>query len=364
MTATAATGFAAGDQALPELAATAVKDALANAGSDYAHSVILFLTSQFARHAQQAVSAAGRAANCLQIAGGTCPGVFTEMAWALHQPAAAALVLCGPVSLGPVQASEPAFTLVQPEKLSTDWLIPYPPRFGMLATGPEEGPEGVVWGQGKVRREGRFDASFHGARTRTAVSRGLQILSPTLHVSDRDGFDLFYLSGSPALNTLLLELPAEMGNAESLPVQRLCALVLEPGIPSSLALAEGRYTVIPVMGINPRERSVSLAAPLPEESPLIWAWRTPEAAEKDTTAALDQFAAEGGPAPDFALMMACMGRGPYFFQGHDRDLALLSARYPELPVIGAYGAGEIAPFAEGNGLLSYSTVLTLVNTRV
>ena len=360
----AATGFAAGDHPLPELAAVAVKDALANAGSDYAHSVILFLTSAFARHAQQAITAASRAARCLQIAGGTCPGVFTEQAWTLHQPAAAALVLCGPVSLGPVQASEPALTLIQPEKLSADWLIPYPPRFGVLATGPEEGPEGVIWGQGKVRPEGRFEASFHGARTRIAVSRGLEILSPTLHVTDRDGFDLFFLSGSPALNTLMLQLPAEMGSAESLPIQRLCALVLEPGISASAALAGGRYTVIPVMGVNPRGRSVSLAAPLPEECPLIWAWRTPKAAEEDTTNALDQLEAEGGPRPEFGLMMSCMGRGPYFFQGHDRDLALLSARYPELPVIGAYGAGEIAPFAEGNGLLSYSTVLTLVSALV
>ena len=46
------------------------------------------------------------------------------------------------------------------------------------------------------------------------------------------------------------------------------------------------------MGINPRERSVSLAAPLPEECPLIWAWRTPEAAEKDTNEALNHLAAE------------------------------------------------------------------------
>ena len=360
----AATGFAAGDQALPELAARAVEDALARAGSSHAHSVILFLTSAFARHAQLAVSAAGRAAGCLQVAGGTCPGVFTEQTWALHQPAAAALVLCGSVSLGPLQKGEPAFTLVQPEKLSAEWLLPYPPRFGMLASGPEEGPPGVVWGQGKLRGDGRFEAGFHAARTRTAVSRGLQILSPTLQVTDRDGVERFFLSGSPALTTLLAQLPPAMGNAESMPVQRLCALVLEPGIPSALALDEGRYTVVPVMGINPRERSVSLAAPLPEACPLVWAWRTPEAAANDTRAALAQLAAEGGPAPDFALLMACMGRGPYFFQGHDQDLALLRAAHPALPVIGAYGAGEIAPFAEGNALLSYSTVITLVNARV
>lgn len=363
MPAIAATGFAAGDKADADLAVLAVKDALANAGCDYAHSVILFLTSHFGRNAQQAVTAASRTARCLQVSGCTTPGVFTDRSWALHQPAAAALVLSGPISLGPVQATEPTMTFALPEHINSDWLIPYPPRYGTLATGLDEREGGKVWAQGKVR-EDNVETSFRGASVRTALSRGLRFLSPTLFVTEQDGFEVFQLSGNPALDTLLHQLPPEASGLDTLPLQRLCALVLEPGLPTPLALRDGRYSLLPLLGINSSERSVTLAAPLPPDTALVWAWREPNAAEADTTDALDHLTAGNQPAPDFALMFSCLGRGPYFFQGHDRDLALLSARFPSLPVLGAYGGGEIAALGDGNVLLSYSTVFSLVSANV
>lgn len=363
MTAIAATGFAAADIASPELAAEAVREALDSAGWDYAHSVLLFLSSHFCRAAQPAITAASRAARCLQVTGCTAPGVFTETSWALHQPAAAALVLSGPVSIGPAQPTEPALTFSLPEHTSPDWLLPYPPRYGSIATGLDDRNGGQVWCQGKLK-PGRVEASFHGASVRTAVSRGLRFLSSPLYVTEQSGFEVFQLSNAPALNTLLQQLPPEASSPDTLPLQRLCALILEPGVQSQQALAEGRYTLLPLLGVNSHERSITLAAPLPQDSVLIWAWREPQAAEADTVKALDQITVGNVPEPDFALMFACLGRGPYFYQGHDQDLAQLTARYPSLPVIGVYGGGEIAALEDGNVLLSYSTVFSLVSARV
>lgn len=365
MTAIAATGFAAGERTTPDLAAEAVRRALAAAGSDYAHGLLLFLTTPFARHVQdarEAVTAASRAARCLQVSGCTTPGVFTESHWALHQPAAAALALCGPVSLGPVRDGEPVLTLAQGGSIDAEWLIPYPPRYGILASGQDE-RDGLLWGQGKLR-EGRLDACFHGGSARTALSRGLRILSAPLTVTRQDGLEVLRLSNNPALDTLLLQLPPEASGHDTLPVQRLCALVLEPGMPSHLALRDGRYTLLPLLGVNHSDRSVSLPAPLPPDTSLLWAWREPGAAEQDSAEALAQLSDGRQAEPDFAVVFSCMGRGPYFFQGQDRDLALLGARHPRLPVIGAYGGGEIASLGDGNVLLSYSTVFTLVSADV
>jgi len=361
----AATGFAASDKVSPDLAVTAVKNALAEAACDYAHSVLLLLTSHF-RHrqdVQQAITAASRTARCLQVSGCTVPGVFTERNWALHQPAAAALVLCGPVSLGQPRQEEAVLTFAQSAQVEPEWLIPYPPRYGTLASGYDDRESGWIWGQGKIR-EDRLEASFHGAHVRTALSRGLLILSPTLFVTEQDNFEVFQLSRTAALDTLLHQLPPEASSPDTLPLQRLCAIVLEPGLPANLALRDGRYTLLPLLGVNTSERSVTLAAPLPPDTALIWAWREPNAAEADTTEALDHLTGGNQAEPDFALMFSCMGRGPYFFQGHDRDLALLSARYPSLPVLGSYGGGEIASMGDGNVLLSYSTVFALVSANV
>ena len=48
--------------------------------------------------------------------------------------------------------------------------------------------------------------------------------------------------------------------------------------------------------------------------------------------------------PEFALMFSCIGRGPFFYGGEDRDLLALRERFPGLPILGTYGSGQLAPF--------------------
>ena len=63
--------------------------------------------------------------------------------------------------------------------------------------------------------------------------------------------------------------------------------------------------------------------------------------------------------PAFGLCFPCMGRGPYFYGGVDRDLEAITRRFPGLPLIGFYGNGEFAHLDDGNRLLQYATVLAL-----
>jgi hypothetical protein len=73
--------------------------ALARTGASHATGVLLFLTPDFARHAQQTVSAVARAAQCTEVAGGIAAGVFSEHGWVLDRPAAAVMVFAGDLSL-------------------------------------------------------------------------------------------------------------------------------------------------------------------------------------------------------------------------------------------------------------------------
>ena len=60
----------------------------------------------------------------------------------------------------------------------------------------------------------------------------------------------------------------------------------------------------------------------------------------------------------------CMGRGPYFYGGVDRDLDLVTSRYPGMPLIGFYGNGEIGPLDQENEIFQYSAVLGLFKNDV
>ena len=358
----AATGFATDTVATPDLAVAAVRAALAGAGEKLAGSVLLFLTHHFARNAQGAVTAAAKAARCLQVAGCTAPGVFTESDWSLDRPAAAALVLCGAVGLGHAEGASPTLTLATPAS-GRHLDDGHPNRFGLLSTDAGGAGGGRVWLGAKVARQGFCEASFESARLAAGTSRGMHLLSDALEVTDVDGHDVFEVEGQPALAGLRAMLPAVPGDTPSPPVSHLFAILPDPALDPQQAFIEGRYGLMPVVGFSLEEQSVTLAMPLPPGERILWALRQPSAAERDTAVLLDRLGV-AVPQPDFALLFACIGRGPYFFGGEDRDLAAIGERFAGLPVLGAYGGGEIAPLPGGSALISYSAVLALVGGDV
>jgi small ligand-binding sensory domain FIST len=342
------------------LAALAVHRALQEIDASLAGSVLLFLTSHFCRNTQAAISAAARAAHCLQVVGCTAPGVFTENEWSLSAPAAAALVLCGDTGLVAPIGNTAVLTLLTPDSARHSWPSDVAPHVGLLCADPDSDTPGRVWIHGRVSLDGRCDASFSHAKVAAGVSRGLCALSGTMEVTASDGYDLFAVDGEPALSTLLGQLPPELQAINLPPLSQLFAAITNTDDDTASALKYGRYSLVPIIGVSQDEQSLTLAVPLAVGDHLFWVLRQPAVAERDSSDTLDSLATTL-PTPDFALMFACIGRGPYFFGSEDRDLELIDERFPGLPVIGAYGAGEIAPLIDCSGIISYSAVIALVD---
>ena len=321
----AGSGLACGPEALPELAAQAVSQALAQAGLERANSILLFLSPQFARKAQPAVVAAARAGGCLAVSGMTAPGVFTESAWSLDQPAAAALVLGGPLSLAnATPATDLALTLSDYTVMPSHWQ-PLPARLGTLS------PEAQVWHHGRPAEAGKVEFTLANSRARTVVSPGLRLLTGIEIVDQVRGHDLLQIGHFSAVDSLIRALPPELREARPLPLHRLS--VLRDGNPESPA--------IPLLSIN-QDGSVSLAQPLEVGDGLAWCIRQPLAQESDWQQRLGAALAETGQ-PDFGLAFSCIGRGPLNYGGEDRDLLVWRHHCPGIPLVGAYVSGQIAP---------------------
>jgi small ligand-binding sensory domain FIST len=358
MPAAVATALASAAKPVPELAAEVVAQALQRTGADIARSVLLFLSSDFSRVVPQAVLAASRAGHCLQVAGCTAAGLLTEADWVLDRPAACAMVFAGDAVLGPADPAEgPCLSLAVPQAATPDWVDAGGRRFGLISSDGVGHDPGHVWAHGKPLSEGRCEAGWRGARVAVAVSRGIRVLSPILEVTAADGYDLARIGNRPALDTLARELPLELRRMERPPYHLLFAGVIS-GAPDR-ALEQGRYVLVPIIAGNTDERSVTLGAPIEPGARVFWCMRQAIAAERDTRAALESARHELGGTPDFALMFSCMGRGPYFFGGPERDLELTRSRFPGTPIIGAYGAGEIAPLPLGNRVIYNSAVIAL-----
>ncbi|MEW5787506.1 MAG: FIST C-terminal domain-containing protein [Pseudomonadota bacterium] len=355
----AATGLAQGRQADPALAERAVRDAMARSGLDHPQAVLLYLTAEFAHDPQPAITAAARAAGCLQVAGCTAAGVFTEEDWVLDAPAAAALVLGEGTGLSPAPRGEagPVLTLAAPNALDMLWLQGGGQRFGGVsgdATG--QGPYSV-WSGGRVQASGRCELVLAGSMPDIGLSQGVKPLCPPRPVARVAGHDILALGDGDALASLARELPLSQRAPERIPTHLLMA-GLPYGEPEQ-AVAEGRYNLLPVVAVNPGDKSVTVAGRLAPGTALFWALRQPHAAEQEMAALLDSLARKRTREPAFALMFPCMGRGPYFYGGVDKDILAVKKRHPALPCIGFYGNGEIASQNGSNRLLQYSVVLAL-----
>jgi len=339
-----ATALVTGNDPLPQLAEEAVAQALEKAGLTQASGVLLFLTPEFARQARQAVTAAARAAQCLQLAGGIASGVLTESGWALDRPAAAVMVFGEEITLVPPVTDAACLFSYSGGTFPPDWSATGQ-RFGGTFSGSFAGSaiaaDPVVWQQGRPSDTNRCEARIVGAKLAFGVSRGLYPLGRPHRVERCNGFDLEALGGMSARHSLLHELPPELRTCPDLQPHHLTALLPEDDESPERALAEGRYRPIAIIAAN-ADNSLTLAERIDPGQTLAWAVRQPVAAEADMQAAVDRLA-QDMPSPAGALMFSCIGRGPYFYGGEDRDLETLRHRFPDLPILGAYGTGQIAP---------------------
>lgn len=352
-----ATGLSIGSAALPDLAAQAVVQAMERAGLTVAGSVLLLLSSEFARDPAPALRAAAKAASCTQIAGCSATGVFTEVDWVLDAPAAAAMVFSEAVNLtapAPADASQLLLTLAAPNAINTTWMTAPGIRFGGVsgdATG--QGPFSV-WQHAKGSPGGHCELALTGVRGAIAATHGLRVLNLPQAVTVVSGHDLLTVGNRAALESL----EAVRAGCEGLPLHYFMAVYAD----SVEAISTGNYQIASLISSNEDTFSVTLARQVKVGQYLSWAIRDAETALDDLQQTITNLEARLTTGPNFALLFSCLGRGPYFYGGMDSDLALLSSRFPDMPVIGFYGNGEIAPglgAAGGYELLEYSAVLGL-----
>jgi small ligand-binding sensory domain FIST len=354
------TGLAIGKSALPELAAQAVTMAMEKAEITQPSSVLLFLTSEFAADPQSAIKAAAKAASCTQIIGCSATGIFTEEDWVIDSPAAAAMVFTNlnfshPKADEPQNNGELLLTLTAPNAINTTWLNKLGPRFGGVSGDAIGHGPFSVWQNGKGTTQGYCEVALNNTNMAVVASHGLKIISSPRKITASIGNDLQSVANLPALNTLTTTWQKHAKTTDTPPYHQLMAVYAS----KASALERGEYSVASIIIENADEASITLTKALAVGDWLSWAIRDVDAAQVDIVKTAGELKQQLGTEPAFALLFSCLGRGPYFYNGSDQDLALLKTLFPNLPIIGFYGNGEIAPINGTNELLQYSAVLGL-----
>lgn len=358
---TAATSIVIGNSASADLAAQAVREAMRKAEITVANSVLLMLTSEFAAAPQEAIKAAAKTANCTQIMGCSASGIFTEDDWVLDAPAAAAMVFGGDFHLMRPQTSSghvPLLTLSAPNAINSTWLNNSHARYGgvsgdALGQGPFS-----VWQNAKGEVSGHVEAYIAGTTVATACSHGLRHLSQPQQVTQTALFDVLTLAQQPALTALMKAWKFYSKSAATLPLHMMMAIYAD----SAEAILAGEFNQTSIIACDEENYSITLAHPLRPGQFLSWGLRDSAVAESDMLLICSQMASALPQTPQFGLMFSCLGRGPYFYNGIDRDLEIVKQTFPRMPLLGFYGNGEIASVGGQNQLLPYSAVLSLFNS--
>ena len=332
---TTATALVTANTPCAELAEEAVAEALNKAGLTQAQAILLFLTPEFSRHAQTAVTAAARRGRCLQVAGGIANGVLTEQGWTLDRPAAAALVLGDGCTLTPCEQAETPMLSLASAMPSITWLAAAP-RFGALFDNSfsANATASSLWQQGRLSAVPHCSLQLSSSKIDIGISTGLKPLGEAQRIGKSAGFELEILGDQPAARSLVRALPAEMRAAPRRHVHHLSALLFDA--PPQAGVTGLTVAIIDITHSD----AVTLGERIQPGQYLTWAIRQPLATEADMRDSVSRLAVT---QPSFALMFSCIGRGPFFYGGEDRDLMILHERFPDLPILGAYGNGQLAP---------------------
>ena len=336
---TLATALVAGNDPLPALAEEAVRCAMGKASLARPNGVLLFLTPEFARQAAAAVMAVARVAQCTQIAGGVASGVFTEDGSVLDRPAVAVMVFGDPLRLdsGDGSCAQNAPLLCYTSSLTPSEWLPSDGagRFGGGFSLNNPLSENLVWQQSRLSNQHRCCLQISGATLRITTSCGLQRLGSRHRVDRHAGFDLLQLAGEAAALSLRRALPDDLRDRPDT-LHHLAAVRFPHDDPD-----ERFGTPVSIVAVN-RDNSLTLSEPLADGDSIAWALRSPDAAVAEMEAAVAQ-AHSGKQAPLGALMFSCIGRGPYFYGGEDRDLDTVRRHRPGMPILGVYGTMQLAP---------------------
>ena len=361
-----ATGLAIGKKALPELAALAVTSAMQKAGLDSPACVLLFLTSEFASKPQLAIKAAAKAASCTQIIGCSAIGIFTEEDWVIDSPAAAAMVfsdnIWSKITKKNAGTTEPPIllTLAAPNAINSSWLESTALRFGGVSGDAIGHGAFSVWENAKGVTQGLCEMQLNNMDCAVGATHGLKLMTSPRRITACNQHDVLKIANLPAYSNLRSAWHKHAQNFATadqvqVPYHQLIAVHAS----RASHIERGDYSLATIITGDESSGSVTLAKPLKVGDWISWAIRDMDAAQVDIVKTATQLKQQLTVKPEFSLLFSNLGRGPYFYNGIDQDIALIKTLFPHLPLIGFYGNGEIAPINGKNTLLQYSAVLGL-----
>jgi len=293
-------------------------------------------------------------------------GLLTDQEWLLDVEGAVAMVFPQDMSMHALNvlqqqgvSPEAILTLTTPNAATIAVNTVNIAQVGSIATDEYGHGPFSVWQSGRiVEQEFSLTAFPNNLQQVIKIADGVKRISPTMQINRSDGHCLSEINQQGAVENLLGNLPDNlqaMGLKQ--PYGLLCAISENN---DRASIDNGHYKLHHIVSTNDEKQQIHLSGSAKAGRHLFWAVRDQQYAQETLREQLLNARDELKQAAKFALMFPNIGRGAEFFDGRDRDLELFKEIFPEVPLIGFYGNGEIAPGHRLSGLIHrYSTVFSI-----
>ncbi|MDF1721584.1 MAG: FIST N-terminal domain-containing protein [Minwuia sp.] len=184
----------------------------------------------------------------------------------------------------------------------------------------------------------------------TALTQGCSPIGPSREITKAERNIIVELDGEPAFEVFR----AEIGEMLARNLNRIPGFIFA-GL-SHAGSDGGDYLVRDIAGVDPQHGLVAVPQDVTVGERVMFCRRDAGAATTDMTRMLDALGERSADViPRGGLYFSCLGRGPSLF-GEDRsEAAMIRERFPDLPLVGFFGNGEIA----NSRLYAYTGVLSL-----
>ena len=368
-----ATGSSYGVTVKPDHATNAVNNAMQKAKVNSASSVLLFLSNGYSLNTSQdaklAIKAAAKAASTVQVFGCSAVGLLTEENSFMDGEGAIAMIFPSDCTLSPANIlSSKSFTesdlllcISSPENSKIAINHRNQAMIGAISSNEIGQGDFPIWQGSRLCKDGFFHAGIHtenkSITPHTVISQGVRRLSKNQRISEANNNCLLSIDNVPATESIKDALPDNLYDLfMEQPYHTLCASSESNNVEG---LNQDFFKLHNVVAINENEESIYLSGKVKTDQHLFWAIRDRGLAEEEIRHNMLSLAKKI-KQPKFAFLFTSISRGPYFFNDEDIDLALFQETFPEVPLIGIYGTGEISSGTHYSALSRrYSSVLTV-----
>jgi hypothetical protein len=197
------------------------------------------------------------------------------------------------------------------------------------------------------------------AQTAWAISHSVIPIGGARRVTRCKGNIIYEIDGKPAAEVLKEYLPEDALTDERDWVRYAISLVLTFEAPSYMMDEE--YVVRGVPQLNLTDESITIQTEV-QEGTIIW---FSSRDKEKITSGFDRMAAQikeqlDGAQPELVFQFECVTRGKLMFREQEKQELLRRFRQsvgPDVPWVGFYTIGEIAPVEEHNGINRFASII-------